>query len=138
MRFPLGFPLRITTEREGTAPPGVVGGYVTGFAFAFGWTPCVGPVLATILFLAGSNDTVAQGAGLLFLYGLGIGLPFLAAAIIASAALHRLSGDSRHFVHLRRVLGGLLVATGVVVMTGHMSTFAYWLLEAFPTLGEIG
>ncbi|MGI9522280.1 MAG: cytochrome c biogenesis CcdA family protein [Hyphomicrobiaceae bacterium] len=136
----LRVPLRITTEQVGgrTAPPGFVGGYVIGFAFAFGWTPCVGPVLAIILFLAASKDTVAQGASLLFVYGLGMGLPFLAAALFASAIVPRVSGDSRRFAHWRRVIGGLLVVTGVVFMTGQMSTFAYWLLETFPFLGEIG
>ena len=119
-------------------PPGMIGGYVIGLAFAFGWTPCVGPVLAAILFLAGSKDSVLQGAFLLFAYSLGIGLPFLAAALFARPFLNLMSNARRHMQSIERVMGGLLVVTGVLFMTGQMSTIAYWLLELFPSLGAIG
>ena len=119
-------------------PPGMIGGYVVGLAFAFGWTPCVGPVLAAILFLAGSKESVWQGASLLFVYSLGIGLPFLAAALFARPFLSLMSKTRRHMQAIERVMGGLLVVTGVLFMTGQMSTMAYWLLEVFPALGTIG
>ena len=119
-------------------PPGMIGGYVVGLAFAFGWTPCVGPVLAAILFLAGSKESVWQGASLLFVYSLGIGLPFLAAALFARPFLNLMSRARRHMHTIERTMGGLLVVTGVLVMTGQMSTMAYWLLELFPALGAIG
>lgn len=119
-------------------PPGIIGGYIVGLAFAFGWTPCVGPVLAAILFMAGSKDTAWQGAGLLFVYSLGIGLPFLAAALFAKPFLLMMSRAKRHMQTVERVMGGLLVVTGVLFMTGQMSNMAYWMLEAFPALGSIG
>ncbi len=119
-------------------PPGIIGGYIVGLAFAFGWTPCVGPVLAAILFMAGSKDMAWQGAGLLFVYSLGIGLPFLAAALFAKPFLAMMSRAKRHMQTVERVMGGLLVVTGVLFMTGQMSNMAYWMLEAFPVLGNIG
>ena len=119
-------------------PPGMIGGYVVGLAFAFGWTPCVGPVLAAILFLAGSKDSAWQGASLLFIYSLGIGLPFLAAALFAGPFLRLMSRAKAHMHTLERVMGGLLVGTGFLFMTGQMPTIAYWLLELFPALGTIG
>ncbi len=109
-------------------PPGMIGGYLVGLAFAFGWTPCVGPVLAAILFLAGSKDTAWQGAGLLFVYSLGIGLPFL----------NWMGRAKRHMQTIERIMGGLLVVTGLLFMTGQMSNMAYWLLRVFPALGTIG
>jgi len=119
-------------------PPGLLGGYVVGLAFAFGWTPCVGPVLAAILFLAGSKESSWHGASLLMVYSLGIGLPFLAAALFAKPFLNLMAGARRYMRTVERVLGGLLVVTGVMFMTGQMATMAYWLLEAFPSLGKIG
>lgn len=119
-------------------PPGLLGGYLIGLAFAFGWTPCVGPVLAAILFLAGAEKTIWEGAGLLFIYALGIGLPFLAAAIFASAFLRFLKRIRAYMGVIEKAMGGLLILTGLLIMTGQMSTIAYWLLELFPVLGRIG
>lgn len=126
---------RVEVERK---PPGMLGGYVVGLAFAFGWTPCVGPVLAAILFLAASNDTAWQGAGLLLMYSLGIGLPFLGAALFAKPFLQLMSRAKKHMITIERTMGALLVVTGLLFITGQMSTMAYWLLEAFPSLGKIG
>ncbi len=119
-------------------PPGMFGGYIIGLAFAFGWTPCVGPVLAAILFMASSTDTAWQGAGMLFVYSLGIGLPFLAAALFAKPFLLMMGRAKRHMQTIERVMGGLLIVTGLLFMTGQMSNMAYWMLEAFPVLGTIG
>ncbi len=126
---------RVEVERK---PPGMLGGYVIGLAFAFGWTPCVGPVLAAILFLAGSKDTAWHGAGLLLAYSLGIGLPFLAASLFAKPFMQMMGKAKTHMGLIEKTMGGLLVITGVLFMTGMMSTMAFWLLEAFPALGKIG
>jgi cytochrome c-type biogenesis protein len=130
----------LATKRVEVArkPPGLLGGYVMGLAFAFGWTPCVGPVLAAILFLAASNDTAWHGAGLLLVYSLGIGLPFLAAALFAKPFLQMMGRAKRHMHTIEKTMGGLLVVTGVLFMTGQMSNMAYWMLELFPALGTIG
>ena len=121
-----------------TKPPGMIGGYLVGLAFAFGWTPCVGPVLAAILFMAGSQETAWSGAGLLAVYSLGIGLPFLAAAAFVGPFLRTVKHLKPRMWLVEKAMGGLLVLTGVLFVTGHMSTMAFWLLRAFPSLGTLG
>ena len=119
-------------------PAGAAGAYVMGLAFAFGWTPCVGPVLAAILFVAGSEGTALRGAALLAVYSLGIGLPFLLAAVFASRFLGWAARFRQHMHKVEMAMGGLLVVTGVLFVTGQMSVFSYWLLETFPVFQTIG
>jgi cytochrome c-type biogenesis protein len=119
-------------------PPGLLGSYVLGLAFAFGWTPCIGPILAAILALAGAEETVASGAFLLFVYSLGLGVPFLLAATFAPAFLGWASRFRRRLPAVEKAMGGFLVLTGVLFVTGHMTAMSYWLLETFPGLATIG
>jgi cytochrome c-type biogenesis protein len=119
-------------------PAGLVGAYVVGLAFAFGWTPCVGPVLAAILFVAGAEGSVLEGSTLLTAYALGIGLPFLGAALAARPFMAFMARFRRYLGVVEKTMGGLLVLTGVLFLTGTMSEIAYWILEAFPALGRIG
>jgi cytochrome c-type biogenesis protein len=119
-------------------PVGLWGAYVMGLAFAFGWTPCIGPILAAILAVAASEQTVARGAGLLATYSLGLGIPFLLAAFAIEPFAAFLARFRRHLMHVERVMGGLLVLTGVAFLTGFVTTASFWLLEAFPVLGRIG
>ncbi len=119
-------------------PAGILGAYVVGLAFAFGWTPCVGPVLAAILFVAGGEESVWQGASLLGAYSLGIGAPFLAAALAARPFMSFMTRFRRHLGKVEKVMGALLVATGMLILTGSMADIAYWILETFPELGRIG
>jgi cytochrome c-type biogenesis protein len=123
---------------ERAHPAGPVGSYVMGLAFAFGWTPCIGPVLAAILAVAGSEATVARGAGLLAAYSLGLGIPFLIAGLFAGPFMGFMRRFRSHLGTVEKVMGGLLVITGVLFITGNISTFSYWLLETFPVLGTIG
>lgn len=119
-------------------PVGLVGAYVIGLAFAFGWTPCVGPVLAAILFVAASDDSVARGLLLLMVYALGIGIPFILAALAVRPFLAFSQRFRRHLRMVERGMGVLLVGTGILFLTGTMSEIGYWLLEAFPGLGTVG
>ncbi len=119
-------------------PVGLWGAYVMGLAFAFGWTPCIGPILAAILSLAGSEDTVAKGAGLLAVYSLGLGLPFLGAALMIEPFLRFIRHFSRYFVRVEQGVGVLLVLTGIGFLTGGMQNAAFWLLETFPALAKFG
>lgn len=123
---------------SGTAPTGLIGAYIIGLAFAFGWTPCVGPILATILTIAASRDSLGYGVSLLAVYALGLGIPFLVAALCLNPFMNFL----RHFRrHLRKVeigAGGLLTLTGILIFTNALSTFGFYLLELFPALGTIG
>jgi cytochrome c-type biogenesis protein len=126
---------RVHVERK---PAGLVGAYVIGLAFAFGWTPCVGPILAAILFVAGSEESVAQGAVLLGSYALGIGVPFLVAGLFAGPFMRFMKRFRRHMVTVERVMGVLMIATGIAFMTGQMARMSFWLLETFPGLAVIG
>ncbi|GAB4372749.1 MAG: cytochrome c biogenesis protein CcdA [Kiloniellaceae bacterium] len=119
-------------------PAGVAGAYVMGLAFAFGWTPCVGPVLAAILFVAGAEATAARGALLLAVYSLGIGLPFLLAAVFATRFLDWARRFKRHMHKVEMAMGAILVLTGILFMTGQMAEIANWLLETFPAFQTIG
>jgi cytochrome c-type biogenesis protein len=119
-------------------PAGLLGAYVMGLAFAFGWTPCVGPVLATILVVAGTGDSVGYGISLLTAYALGMGLPFLIAAAAAKpffALSKRFRGQMRT---VQLVTGGLMIATGALIFTGSMPIIGQWLLDTFPSFGRIG
>jgi len=119
-------------------PAGLIGAYIIGLAFAFGWTPCVGPVLAAILFVAGSEDSISHGVSLLTAYSAGLGIPFLAAALAVKPFMAFMSRFRNHMQTVERVIGGLLVVTGVMFLTGTISDVAFWLLEAFPALGKTG
>jgi cytochrome c-type biogenesis protein len=119
-------------------PVGLLGAYGIGLAFAFGWTPCIGPVLATILTIAASEQDVVKGAGLLAIYSLGLGIPFLLAAAGIGTFLGFMGKFRKHLGTVERVMGGLLVLTGIMFLTGSMQTMAYWILEQFPWLATIG
>jgi cytochrome c-type biogenesis protein len=117
---------------------GPVGSYLMGLAFAIGWTPCIGPVLGTILLVAGTEQTVGQGAVLLAVYSLGLGLPFLLAGFFAGPFIRFMRRFRGHLGTVERVMGGLLVVTGVLFMTGQITTFSFWIISMFPALGQIG
>jgi cytochrome c-type biogenesis protein len=135
--FRIGFLMRqVRVERS--HPAGPVGSYVMGLAFAFGWTPCIGPVLGTILAVAGAEQTVGRGAGLLAAYSLGLGIPFLAAGFFAAPFVHFLGRFRAYLGTVEKVMGGLLVVTGILFITGQISMISYWLLATFPALGNIG
>jgi cytochrome c-type biogenesis protein len=135
--FRLGF-LSREARYHAAKPAGLFGAYAVGLAFAFGWTPCIGPVLASILTIAASEQDVARGAGLLAVYSLGLGIPFLLAAAGVGTFLSFLAGFRRHLRKVEQAMGGLLVVTGVMFLTGTMQEMSYWLLERFPILATIG
>jgi cytochrome c-type biogenesis protein len=133
------FDLMLREKRvEIAKPPGLWSAYLMGVAFAFGWTPCIGPILAAILAVAGAEDTVGQGALLLAAYAFGLGVPF----VIAALAMERFLGFARRFrsqfARLEKAVGALLVITGVLFLTGGLQSVAFWLIETFPALGKLG
>jgi cytochrome c-type biogenesis protein len=119
-------------------PVGLWGAYVMGLAFAFGWTPCIGPILAAILAVAASEATVLKGAGLLAVYSAGLGIPFLIAAAAIGPFAKFLARFRAHLGIVEKAMGGLLVLTGIAFLTGFVTDASFWLLEAFPVLGRIG
>ena len=119
-------------------PVGLWGAYVMGLAFAFGWTPCIGPILAAILSMAAAEATVARGAGLLAVYSGGLGIPFLIAALMVEQFTSLFARMKRHLVNVERAMGVLMIATGIGFLTGAVSTASIWLLETFPLLQKMG
>ena len=115
-----------------------VAAYLLGMAFAFGWTPCIGPVLGAILTVSAASATVAEGVKLLAVYSLGLGLPFLLVALFTGGLLAKLKSIGRVGRILQIVAGGIMILMGVAIITGQLSTFSFWLLETFPLLSTIG
>ncbi|MCB4768193.1 cytochrome c biogenesis protein CcdA [Ancylobacter sp. Lp-2] len=120
------------------APTTLAGAYVMGLAFAFGWTPCIGPVLAAILAVAASEQTLTRGAGLLGIYSAGLGVPFLLVAAMARPALGVLGRARRYLPMVEKGMGALLVLTGIGFLSGWMANISYWMLETFPGLASFG
>ena len=133
-------PLMDRTAKVGVTqkPAGLLGAYVIGLAFGFGWSPCVGPVLTAILLLASAKDTVGEGARLLLVYSLGIGLPFLVAAGFASAFMRWSARFKKRLGLVEKAMGAFLVGAGVLIFTGQMPNIAFWLVEQFPILNRLG
>jgi cytochrome c-type biogenesis protein len=123
---------------EVAKPVGLWGAYAMGLAFAFGWTPCIGPILAAILAVAAAEQTVAKGAGLLAVYSLGLGIPFIVAAFAIEPFAAFLARFRKHMRRVEQAMGALLVLTGVAFLTGSINFMSVWLLEMFPILGTIG
>nr|WP_284739430.1 cytochrome c biogenesis CcdA family protein [Rhizobium sp. CG5] len=122
----------------GGKPATLTGAYVMGLAFAFGWTPCIGPVLGAILGVAASRDTVGDGALLLAVYSLGLAVPFWIAAGFSGAFMRFLTRFRRHLGLVEKLMGGLLVLTGLAFIFGYVSDLAIWFQQTFPILSQIG
>ncbi|MDO9639997.1 MAG: cytochrome c biogenesis protein CcdA [Pseudotabrizicola sp.] len=118
-------------DRGGTA----FGAYVLGLAFAFGWTPCIGPQLGAILSLAAQEGSVQRGTFLLGVYALGLGLPFLLAALFVERSLGLMQRLKPHMKMIERVMGILLLVVGLALVTGAFTDFSWWLLETFDRFG---
>ncbi|MCT4559328.1 MAG: cytochrome c biogenesis protein CcdA [Pelagimonas sp.] len=136
--YRIGFLDREARLDAGDQGGSAFGAYVLGLAFAFGWTPCIGPQLGAILSLAASEASVLRGTVLLAVYALGLGVPFL----LVAASLHRLTGTmnwmKRHMEQIERVMGLLLWTIGLLMLTGGFASMSFWLLETFPALANLG
>ncbi|MGH6800778.1 MAG: cytochrome c biogenesis CcdA family protein, partial [Methylocella sp.] len=119
-------------------PAGIWGAYIMGLAFGFGWTPCIGPILAAILAVAASEETVGKGIALLISYSAGLGLPFLLAALAIEPFVRVVKRFRPYFGVIERIIGVLLVTTGIAFLTGSIQDFSAWLLQSFPGLANLG
>ena len=133
-----GWQLTAPAGEGATRMPQIAVSYIAGLAFAFGWTPCIGPILAAILALAAADASLARGVGLLTIYSLGLGLPFLLAAALLPRFLNAAKRASRLLPALRIGTGVLLAATGLLILTGDLARLAWWTLSLFPALGNLG
>jgi cytochrome c-type biogenesis protein len=121
-------------DRGGSA----VGAYVLGLAFAFGWTPCIGPILGTILSLSAQEDSIGRGTFLMAVYAVGLGLPFILSAVFINRAMGIMNRLKPHMRLVEKIMGLLLIAVGLLMATGLFSRMSYWLLENVPFLAGIG
>ena len=130
-------------QREFRIHPRLAGGhpgtaFVLGVAFGFGWTPCIGPILGTILTVAAVNSSLRGSVGLLAAYALGLGVPFLLAAGFTRELVRRIKGLGKAGRSLQIVAGVVMVAFGIAMISGRLTELSYWILERFPALGRIG
>jgi cytochrome c-type biogenesis protein len=125
---------RIHREIKGAS---LAGAFLMGLAFAFGWTPCIGPVLATVLTLAAQEGSLVAGVRLLFVYSLGLGIPF----VLAAAAIGPFVGFLQRFKgqlgRIEKLMGVLLVLTGLLILTGSLNWFGQWLIDSVPALARL-
>ena len=119
-------------------PAGLIGSFILGLAFAFGWTPCVGPILASVLMVAASGDSALYGTSLLTVYAAGLGIPFLIAAFAVKPFMTFMRKFRLHMRKIEITIGVLLIATGVAIFTGDLVEVANWLLETFPIFTRFG
>jgi len=136
--FRLGFLMREYRLNVDAKPATVLGAYVMGLAFALGWTPCIGPVLATILAIAAQEQSVQKGALLLSVYSAGLGVPFLLAAAMMGPFMAFLKRFRRHLELVEKAMGAFLIITGVMFLTGSIQRISVWLIETFPGLANVG
>lgn len=136
--FRIGFLQREARIDAGDRGGSAFGAYVLGLAFAFGWTPCIGPILGTIITLAAAEESVARGTALLGAYAIGLGLPFLLAALFITRSMRLMNRIKPWLGVVEKAMGALLVLVGLALITGALSAFSFWLIEAFPALGALG
>ena len=118
--------------------PGIVGSYVIGLSFAFGWTPCIGPILGSVLSIAASSETVMYGIVLLMLYSAGLGIPFLIAAYAINGFMKFLS-RIRNYIRLIEIFTGLLlILFGILILTNRIQELAFFFIKYFPFLAQFG
>ena len=129
---------QLRADAGSTSNVGLLGAFVIGLAFAFGWTPCVGPVLAAILFTAAGQDSAGQGAALLFIYGLGMTLPFIGAALFIGPFMAWMARFRKHLGTIEKLMGALLITFGVLIATNSINVIAQWILEHVPWFSVIG
>jgi len=131
----LNFEKRFHLENK---PSSLAGSYILGLAFAFGWTPCVGPILASVLMVAASGDTISYGVSLLAIYTAGLGIPFLIAAFAVKPFIKFLSRFKKQMRKIELIISILLIATGVAIFQGDLGEASNWLLDTFPVFTQIG
>jgi len=132
------FLLREARMQSKMDPSTIAGAYVMGLAFGFGWTACVGPILAAILFIASMKDTLMQGTGLLIVFGLGMTSPFVFAAVFAKPFLKFIEKNRRFMPWVEKAMGVLMIVFALLIATGRMNVISNWMIETFPGLSGLG
>ena len=136
MRVP--FLYREAKIESSANPTTVLGAYLMGLAFGFGWTPCVGPALASILMVASGMGDIWRGGALLLVYGLAMTLPFVVAALFARPFLKWLQRNRRYLAHVEKVMGAMLILFAILIATNSVNRIAQWMIETFPAFTTFG
>ncbi|RZW04424.1 MAG: cytochrome c biogenesis protein CcdA [Rhodobacteraceae bacterium] len=136
--FRIGFMDREMRMDAGDRGGSMFGAYILGLAFAFGWTPCIGPILGAILSIAATEADVARGTTLLAAYAMGLGIPFLLVAAFFPRMVGLMAWMKRHMDRIERIMGLLLWTVGLLMLTGKFTDFSWWLNEQFPVLQTFG
>lgn len=136
VRIPLLY--REARVESTAAPTTIIGAYVMGLAFGFGWTPCVGPALAAILMVASGMGGVAEGALLLMVYGLAMTAPFIVAALFAKPFLRWVQTKRHYMGYVEKVMGGMLIVFAVLIATDAVNLIANMMLRWFPSFQSLG
>ncbi|MDA5094544.1 sulfite exporter TauE/SafE family protein [Aliiroseovarius sp. KMU-50] len=136
--FRLGFLYREARLSSGVNPSSVVGAYLMGLAFGFGWTPCVGPVLASILMIASGMGDISKGAALLAVYGLGMTAPFVFAAFFSQSFIRWAGRNRRYLPYVEKVMGAMLILFAVLIASGTVNIIGQWMIDWFPALTRLG
>ena len=136
--YRIGFMDREMRINAGDRGGSAFGAYILGLAFAFGWTPCIGPILGAILSLAANEADVARGTALLAAYAAGLGIPFLLVAAFFPRLAGLMGWMRRHMERIERIMGLLLWTVGLLMLTGKFTDFSWWLNETFPVLQTFG
>ena len=119
-------------------PSTLLGAYVMGLAFGFGWTPCVGPALASILMIASGMGDIWRGGLLLFVYGMAMTAPFVVAALFAKPFLGWMARNRKYLVHVEKVMGAMLILFAILIATNSVNYIAQWLIDHVPSLVKLG
>lgn len=136
LRIPL---LYREARLESTAAPSTIGGaYLMGLAFGFGWTPCVGPALASILMIAGGMGNIWEGGALLLVYGMGMTAPFVIAAFFARPFLGWARRNRKYLGYVEKVMGAMLILFAILIVTNSVNLIANWMIETFPSFTTLG
>ncbi|WP_377506942.1 cytochrome c biogenesis CcdA family protein [Octadecabacter sp. R77987] len=136
VRIPLLY--REARVESTAAPSNILGAYLMGLAFGFGWTPCVGPALASILFMAGSLGNIWEGGALLFVYGIAMTSPFIVAALFARPFLGWAQRNRKYLGMVEKAMGVMLILFAILIATNSVNYIAQWLIETFPSFATIG
>lgn len=129
---------QVRADVGATSDAGIAGAYVMGLAFAFGWTPCVGPVLAAILFTAAGEDTAWRGAWLLLVYGAGMTAPFVLAAVMVGPFMGWMARFRPYLGRIEQAMGVMLILFGLLIASNSVNQIANWMLKLMPGFGAIG
>ena len=132
------FLMREARMQSSMDPSTISGAYVMGLAFGFGWTACVGPVLATILFVASMKDSLVQGTTLLIVFGLAMTTPFVIAAMFAKPFLRLMVKFRAYMPYVEKAMGVMMIIFAILIATGSVNVIANWMIETFPSLSGLG